>query len=129
MIDKLLDKFYAGETSRSEEQELLRLLRASDDPKYALDLQTLESLSPEIPDFADMARKATKTGHFRLWRNRSIAASVAIILLAGSSLMRKQPVEETLSVEEAREQTIMALMTLSDGLDKGYSEILKLQDL
>ena len=129
MIDKLLDKFYAGETSRSEEQELLRLLQASNDPKYAADLQTLRALSPEMPDFEEMARKATATRRFTLWRKLSIAASVAIVLIAGGSLLRRQPAEETLSVEEAREQTIMALMTLSDGLDKGYSEILKLQDL
>ena len=130
MIDRLLDKFYAGETSPSEEQELLRLLRASNDPKYDADRRTLDSLSPEMPDFRAMARRVTKTRRPALWRNLSIAASVAIVLIAGGSLLRRQPAaEETLTVDEAREQTIMALMTLTEGIDKGYTEILKLQDL
>ncbi len=129
MIDKLLNKFYAGKTTPSVEKELLSLLRESNDPKYAADLRTLESLSPEMPDFAEMARKAVKVKRLPLWRNLSIAASIAIILIAGGSLFRSEPKEEPLSVDQAREHTIMALMTLSDGMDKGYSEILKLQDL
>ena len=131
MIDKLLDKYYAGETSREEEMRLAELLSRNADPRYDADRRLICPLHAPMPDFGEMARRASRRREFAPLRWTSVAASVAIVLIAASSLLRRPaPTPETdITVAEATEQTRLALMMFSDAFDRGFQELDKLNDL
>ena len=131
MIDKLLDKYYAGETSREEESRLAELLSRNTDPRYDADRRFICGLHRPMPDFGEMARKASRRREFIPLRWISVAASVAVILIAASSLLRQPSpeVESEITVAEATEQTRLALMMFSDAFDRGFQELDKLNDL
>ena len=131
MIDKLLDKYYAGKTSREEEARLAELLSRNADPRYDADRRLICALHPPMPDFGEMARKASRRREFVTLRWISVAASVAVILIAASSLLRQpaSTVESEMTVAEATEQTRLALMMFSDAFDRGFQELDKLNDL
>ncbi len=131
MIDKLLDKYYAGETSRKEETRLAELLSQNTDPRYDADRRLICTLHSPLPDFGKMARRASRRRMFTPMKWVSVAASVAIVLIAASSLFRQPaPTMETeMTVAEATEQTRLALMMFSDAFDRGFEELDKLNDL
>lgn len=134
MINKLLEKFYNGETTPQEERQLLHLLEQNPNPERQADLRLLRSLNAEMPDFAAMARKANRPTRSKLfWLPRLEAAAAAVIIFAAVGAYFHRPAAATypreLTVEQAREQTIFALTALSNGVNRGYEEIEKLSNL
>lgn len=129
-LNELLDKFYSGATSRKEEELLLAELERTKDPRYEADRQLLSALCAPMPDFSLMAERAMKSRRIVWFRRLTAAASVSIVLLAGASFLRKEPQpQDLLTVDQATEQTIMALTALSDGFNRGCDELLILNDL
>lgn len=129
-LNELLDKFYSGATSRKEEELLLAELERTEDPRYEADRQLLSALCAPMPDFSLMAERAMKSRRIVWFRRFTAAASVSIVLLAGASFLRKEPQpQDLLTVDQATEQTIMALTALSDGFNRGCDELLILNDL
>lgn len=131
MMDKLLDKYYAGETSREEEARLAELLSRNTDPRYEADRRLICALHGPMPDFGEMARSASRRREFMPLRWVSVAASVAVVLIAASSLLRQpaRTMETEMTVADATEQTRLALMMFSDAFDRGFQELDKLNDL
>lgn len=131
MINELLEKYYAGETSREEETRLAELLSRNDDPRYDADRRLICALHGPMPDFGAMACKASHRREFAPLRWASVAASVAIVLIAASSLLRRPSttMETEMTVADATEQTRLALMMFSDAFDRGFQELDKLNDL
>lgn len=132
MIDKLLDRYYAGMTSREEEKHLAELLIQNTEPRYDADRRIICALNRTMPDFGVMAVRASQRRLLMPLRWFAAAASVAIVLIAGSSLFKSEPVDvvaHEMTVEEATEQTYMALTMMSNAFDRGYDKINKLNDL
>lgn len=134
MINELLEKFYKGETSQHEERQLLELLENTSEQKYQADLRLLRSLHAEMPDFATMAQRASRSKSKKLlWLPRLEAAAAAVIIFAAAGAYFHRPAAATypqeLTVEQAREKTILALTALSNGVNRGYEEIEKLSNL
>lgn len=128
MIDELLTKFYNGETSPAEERQLLRLLEESPCAEHQADLRLLRTLCAEMPDFRVMARKAAAPRRVNWLRRLSVAAAVAILLAAaGTFFLRpvKQPapVAEEITLDQARETTIMALTAYNDAMTRGLEKL------
>lgn len=139
MIDELLEKFYNGETTQKEEQQLLDLLERNPDPNHEADLKLLRSLNARMPDFGEMAFKASgmtsgvKPRKFK-WLLRFKAAAAAIIFFVAAAGYFFGPThavmdQRELTVDEAREQTIMAITALSDGVNRCLDKLEKLNDL
>lgn len=134
-MDKLLDKYYEGLTSSEEEQLLAEMLRRNSDPRYDADRRLICGLYGPMPDFGAMADRASRrrvTLPVVKWL--SAAASVAIVFFSAVMLFRSEPtaapeVAQDMTVEEAAEQTRMALMLFAQAFDRGCDEINKLQDL
>lgn len=134
MINELLEKFYNGDTTSQEERQLLELLENTSEQKYQADLKLLRSLHAEMPDFGDMAQIASQTKPNKLsCLPRLEAAAAAVIIFAAAGAYFHRPVVDVypqeLTVEQAREKTILALTALSNGVNRGYEEIEKLNDL
>ena len=132
MIDELLVKYYAGETSVDEQRLLSELLSHNSDPRYDADRRLICPLHGYMPDFGRMARRATRSHEVRFMRWGVAAASACVILIAATIMLRKPaaaPVESDLTVAEATEQTRMALMMISDAFERGFQELDNLNEL
>lgn len=139
MINELLEKFYNGETTLKEEQQLLNLLERNPDPNHEADLKLLRLLNAPMPDFGEMAVKAQDmTSGMKprrlLWLLRLEAAAAAVILFvaAGGYFFGSTHAvmnQRELTVDEAREQTILAITALSDGVNRGLNQLEKLNNL
>lgn len=134
MINELLEKFYNGETTRQEERELLNLLEQNPEQQYQANLRLLRSLHAEMPDFGAMAQIASQTKSKKLlWLPRLEAVAAAIVVFAAAGAYFHRPAMDVypqeMTVEQAREKTILALTALSNGVNRGYEEIEKLNEL
>lgn len=127
MINELLNKFYSGETTPAEERRLLRLLEENPSAKHEADLRLLRTLCAEMPDFRAMAAKASESAASKRinWVPRlRIAAAVAILIAAaGSFLIKPTQQQEELTVDQARETTIMALTAYNDAITRGLDKL------
>lgn len=139
MINELLEKFYNGETTLKEEQQLLDLLERNPDPNHEADLKLLRSLNAQMPDFGEMALKASGTTSGMkprrlqwLLRFEAAAAAVIFFVAAGGYFFGSTHAvmnQRELTVDEAREQTILAITALSDGVNRGLNQLEKLNNL
>ncbi len=135
MINELLEKFYNGETTQKEEQQLLDLLERNPDSDHEADLRLLRSLNAPMPDFGKMAFMASGMKPRKLhWLMRLEAAAAAIIIFAAAGGVFFGPTyavmnQRELTVDEAREQTILAITALSDGVNRGLDRLEKLNKL
>lgn len=139
MINELLEKFYNGETTLKEEQQLLDLLERNPDPNHEADLKLLRSLNAPMPDFGEMALMASGTTSGVKPRNlqwllrfEAAAAAVIFFVAAGGYFFGSTYAvmnQRELTVDEAREQTILAITALSDGVNRGLNQLEKLNNL
>ncbi len=139
MINELLEKFYNGETTQKEEQQLLDLLENNFDSAHEADLKLLRSLNAPMPDFNEMALKASgmnsgiKPRRLQwLLRLEAAAAAIIMVVAAGSYLFGPTYAvknQRELTVDEAREQTIFAITALSNGVNRGFDSLEKLNNL
>lgn len=133
MIDELLEKYYAGETSRREEILLAELLIDNPDPCYDADRRLVCPLHRSMPDFGKMARMASRRRfEFKPLQWGVVAASVCVLIVAAGYIFREPPmpsVEPEMTVAEATEQTRLALMMISDAFERGFQELDNLNDL
>lgn len=133
MIDELLEKYYAGETSRREEILLSELLSRNSDPRYDADRRLVCPLHRPMPDFGKMARTASRRRfEFKPLQWGIVAASVCALIVAAGYIFREPAmpsVESDLTVAEATEQTRVALMMISDAFERGFQELDNLNDL
>ncbi len=125
MIDQLLTKFYDGTSTAAEERELLRLLEENP-AGHEADLELLRTLSAPMPDFAAMAAKASGNEPKRVnWLPRvGVAAAVAaLIALAGTFFFRPPTPQDEITVDQARETTIMALTAYNNAINRGLEKL------
>ena len=126
MINELLTKFYNGETSPAEEHQLLSLLEENPTPEHEADRRLLRALCAPMPDFSAMAEKASAVTPRRIIRfpRIRIAAAVAILLAAvGSFLLKSPQPQEDLTIDQARETTIMALTAYNDAITRSLDKL------
>ena len=135
-MNELLAKFYNGETTLKEEQLLLDLLEQNPDSKHEADLRLLRALNAPMPDFDQMAFKASGVKQRRkfqwLLRLEAAAAVVIFFVAAGSYFFGSAPAvmnQRELTVDESREQAILAITALSDGVNRSLNQLEKLNNL
>ena len=150
-IERLLARYYDGETSETEEKELKRFFTEEDVPAHLLAekeifMQLAAHLAPEIPEGLEsrLSRKIDEwdTGerrtlkikkHTRTLRLQwigSIAASLLILLSVGLYLYKPYPApQDTCATpEEAYVQAQKALIMLSSSLNKGIEKVESVQE-
>jgi hypothetical protein len=124
-IEKLKEKYWAGETSNEEEKELKAWFRENPsltkDSRYFSLLDKKKKESPEYP-FAHPG----KNGRSYWW---SLAALILVLITVGVFTLRDNS-QQDYAIEdptEALEVTRASLMMVSEGLNKGktYSTELK----
>ncbi|MDE6536265.1 MAG: hypothetical protein K2K82_09720 [Muribaculaceae bacterium] len=128
MIDELLTKFYNGETSPAEERQLLRLLEENQSAEHQADIRLLRTLCAEMPDFQAMAAKASAPRRVNWLRRLSVAAAVAILFAAAGTFFfrpvpQPAPVAEEITIDQARETTIMALTAYNDAITRSLDKL------
>lgn len=142
-IKILLEKYWEGNTNTTEEAQL-RVLFENDIPKDTRKYKPLFDYQAAIKadevefDLGFLNEEVQKKdGHnvflsFSInWRNWSLGAAAAILVLLGSvyyqwnSIETPQMADED-KVENAYEETVAALAFLSDALNKGNSSIYEL---
>lgn len=150
-IERLLARYYDGETSDTEEKELKRFFTEEDVPAHLLAekeifMQLAAHPAPEIPEGLEsrLSRKIDEwdTGerrtlkikkHIRALRMQwigSIAASLLILLSVGLYLYKPYPApQDTCATpEEAYAQAQKALIMLSSSLNKGIEKVESVQE-
>jgi hypothetical protein len=140
-LENLIDKYYAGTTSVSEENEMHELLQREDLPeKFGAEAAMFGyykremAIAPEKP--LDIIRpdmkRSTQWTPFRLW---TIAASIALLVTSGVLLFsnnesKSQPVVKTnSSMESAFQSTAGAFMVVSDMIQESKTEVQKLDKI
>ena len=149
--ERLLTRYYDGETSDTEEKELKRFFTEEDVPAHLLAekeifMQLAAHPAPEIPEGLEsrLSRKIDEwdTGerrtlkikkHTRVLRLQwigSIAASLLILLSVGLYLYKPYPApQDTCATpEEAYAQAQKALIMLSSSLNKGIEKVESVQE-
>ena len=136
-IERLLARYYDGETSDTEEKELKRFFTEEDVPAHpAPEIpEGLESrLSRKIDEWDTGERRTLKIKkHIRALRLQwigSIAASLLILLSVGLYLYKPYPApQDTCATpEEAYAQAQKALIMLSSSLNKGIEKVESVQE-
>ena len=141
-IERLLARYYDGETSETEEKELKRFFTEEDVPAHLLAekeifMQLAAQPAPEIPEGLEsrLSRKIDQwdTGERRTLRLQwigSIAASLLILLSVGLYLYKPYPApQDTCATpEEAYVQAQKALIMLSSSLNKGIEKVESVQE-
>ncbi len=152
-IEKLLARYYDGETNEAEEKELKRFFAEEDVPAHLLAekeifMQLAAYPDPEIPEDLERrldnkidewdtrerrTRKVKK--HTRLLRMQwigSIAASLLILFSVGWYLYQPYsspaPQDTCATPEEAYAQAQKALIMLSSSLNKGIEKVESVQE-
>lgn len=117
-IEKLQEKYWAGETSLAEEKELKTFFRENPsllaEGQYYTAIQKKKKESPER-SFAHPGRK-----NYRSWW--SAAAAILILISVGFFILQNNNRTDQFAVEdpkEAYEITRASLMKVSEGLNKG----------
>lgn len=153
-IEKLLARYYDGETSEAEEKELKRFFTEEDDiPAHLLAekeifMQLSARPAPEVPedlerrlnakiDEWDTREKRTlkvkkHTRTIRMQWIGSIAASLLILFSVGGYLYKPYsapaPPDTCATPEEAYAQAQKALIILSTSLNKGIEKVESVQE-
>lgn len=125
MINELLTKFYNGETSPAEERQLLSLLEENPTPEHEADRRLLRALCAPMPDFSAMAQKASAQSPQRVIRfyRLRIAAAIAILLTAAGAFFYSHKTQEDISLDRARETTIMALSAYNKAINHSLDKL------
>lgn len=139
-LEKLIDKYYDGETSIAEERRMHDLLQREDLPEafgaeaamfgyYKKEMAiTPESEELSLPGLKRSSRRTS----FRLW---SIAASIALLVTSGVLIFTNtdQPdrpvVRSNQSMESAFQSTAGAFMVVSDMIEESKVEVKKLDKI
>lgn len=152
-IEKLLARYYDGETDETEEKELKRFFAEEDVPPHLraekeIFMQLAAHPDPEIPESLERklsckidewdtrerrALKAKKhTRVIRLQWIGSIAASLIILLSVGwylhGNYSVSTPQDTCATPEEAYAQAQKALVMLSNSLNKGMEKVEAVQE-
>ncbi len=131
-VKKLLAKYYAGESTIDEEGVLRRFFEAGDVPaELEADRRVFDvSAQVEAPSWLKEAveRRIDRKMRRRAFAKRfsAVAAAIAVmvaIALPALSPRGQQPGTMTMSPEEVRQQTEMALNILVGTVDKGCKAI------
>lgn len=139
-IKTLLQRYYDGDTSEHEEQQLKEFFMSNDvpeemmaDKKMFMELMSLGE--PSIPEDLDdkisiaIDNKAKKHRVMRLRILGSIAAMLCIIFSVNTYLSKEEvvlsPKDTCKTPEEAAVQTQRALIAFSQALNKGKNQIEK----
>lgn len=122
-IEKLNEKYWAGETSLAEEKELKAYFKKNPslakDGRYFADLNKQQQVNP-AHSFSHPGRRRTQT-----WM--SMAAAILILITVGFFVFQNENKQDQFAVQdpqEAFEITKASLMMISEGLNKGktYSQ-------
>ena len=149
-IEQLLEKYWNGDTSVEEEQQLQRFFSEEEVPEHLEGVATLfqsfgaDRQFKQLDDDFDEAlirniEKSDKLSPFKNWL--SIAATVLLLLVSALWVkdilpeQTEQPVAETTTIEEdtyedprlAYEQTKEALLLISSMMNKGTQQVEKLE--
>jgi hypothetical protein len=125
-IEKLQEKYWAGETTLAEEKELKAYFRENPSlaatGSYHRFLNERKDQHPEYP----FTHPGRKTRNYWL----SIAAAILVMLTVGVFMLQNKDTSQKFAVEDpeqAMEVTRASLMIVSEGLNKGktYSKDLK----
>lgn len=153
-IEKLLARFYEGETDETEEKELKRFFMEENVPDHLLAekeifMQIADQSVPEAPeemeqrlneriDEWDKAEKRTNKARqkARIVRMKwigGIAASLLILFSAGAYIYNQEstpatPQDTCATPEEAYAQAQKALVMLSSNLNKGIEQMESVQE-
>jgi hypothetical protein len=103
-IRTLLQRFFDGETSLAEEQELYDLFRDGNVPEDLLKYKDL------FAGFEHIRLPRQKQSHSNWWRMAGIAASIAILLAVGGSLVSRNSNDECVAYiygEECNDKAIV----------------------
>lgn len=139
-LDRLLDRYYSGDTSPEEVDQLLEYLRQPGLPaKYEEDRVLLQSLHSEesvpepSPDLNDRilksiddyeAEKKLSRGKRQIYAVISAAASVLIIISIWFTVGRGNSFKDTYSDPQlAYNETVEVLYTVSANLNRGREEM------
>ncbi|MCF8222200.1 MAG: hypothetical protein K9J25_03560 [Bacteroidales bacterium] len=139
-LDRLLDKYYSGDTSREEVEQLLEYLGQPGLPgQYEEDRLLLQSLYGDeaapgpSPDFNNRilnaiddyeAEKKLSRAKRQLYAVVSAAASVLIIISIWFTVGRENSFEDTYSDPQlAYNETVEILYTVSANLNRGREEM------
>lgn len=145
-IEELLEKFYEGKTTLSEERELRELFNGDEIPPQLSENVTLfryysQSRKEEIndPEFEERVLSAireTQAIPAFSWKRRfyyitSIAATIIIltglVITFRNDVFKRSP-EMTAKTELAYEQAKSALMMFSTNLNRGLGQVQQLQN-
>ena len=147
-IDRLLERYYAGQTTEEEEDGLLQALQSTND--LPADLQAERDLflclhprtRNEIPVPDDLEaglatsidRKASATRHCRLWWS-SVAASLLLLVGLGFSIaeirqdaLATTPQDTFTNPEDAYLETEKALQLFASALNKGTKPLKDIEE-
>ena len=152
-IEKLLARYYDGETNEAEEKELKRFFAEEDVPAHLLAekeifMQLTAYPAPEIPEDLEhrLSNKIDEwdTRERRTWKVKkhthtlriqwigSIAASLFILFSVGWYLYQPYsaptPQDTCATPEEAYAQAQKALIMLSSSLNKGIEKVESVQE-
>ncbi len=129
-VKKLLAKYYAGESTIDEERVLRRFFEAADVPaELKADRRVFDVLAQaEAPSWLKEAvvRRIDRKMRRRAFAKRfsAVAAAIAVMLaIAIPALSPRWQQPGTMSPEEVRQQTEMALNILVGTVDKGCKAI------
>jgi len=103
-IRTLTERFFDGETSLAEEQELYRLFREGDVPEDLLQYKEL------FAGFEDIRLPQQKVRPHKWGRVVGIAASIAILIVAGATLLTRTGNEECVTYiygEKCTDKTVV----------------------
>ncbi|WP_194777956.1 hypothetical protein [Pararhodonellum marinum] len=116
-IEALLDKYWAGESSLEEEQELRSLIsKSSDFPSERLFFEDLATLSQIEP--APLPAPKNKPVWLRpIWQS----AAAVLLFLAASFLVFQNQEKQTEA--EAYEQVMQALSLIQQNMQKGTGQL------
>lgn len=139
----LLEKYYNGETSAGEEDELRRIAESGDVPDdmrsdAALLAAMRGGVCPPAPeglaervsrDIDDSAARRRRMPGSRLWLSAGMAASVALLLAVGVRMHNRSEAEAGKYAEcrQAYAETEKALTIFSERLNEGLDKFNRLQ--
>ncbi len=132
-IKSLLKKYYAGESTLAEEDQLREYFASADtDPELApdravfaatgADIKAPRSLREAVERNIAHTRRSTrrKPRRGRIW---AAAAVFAAAVATSVAFLTQKPADNQITPEEAREQTLMALTLLTSTMRKGCDAI------
>ncbi|MDT8347878.1 MAG: hypothetical protein RQ756_08750 [Flavobacteriaceae bacterium] len=134
-MNELLNKYFEGSTSLTEEQQLREYFlsdKVAQEHAHLVALFSLKNTNPkEVPDFAVAPLIAKKQGAPKgIWY--SIAASAAVIIMLFWLLPKPNPTTDLGSYDDphlALQKTIEALQLVSENMNKGTTAMSYMNEL